>query len=110
MNLVVCERCGAGAVYHVAPQVTWPWSWPTGGCRDCRVGSPLLLLLDRVLMDIDEVLAQVLWGPESSSAVGAGMVVNRRLVHGGDVLLQVIKVTDHLVADWTRARNLPRGY
>lgn len=65
-----------------------------------------LLLLDWVLMHVDEVLAQVLGGSEGCATMGAGVVVRRRLMHGGDVFLQVIKVTDELGAEWARLRDL----
>lgn len=51
-------------------------------------------------MHVDKVLAQVLWRSEGGTTVGAGVVVCWRLVHGGDVFLQVIKVTDELGAEW----------
>ena len=40
--------------------------------------------------------------------MAARMIISRRLVHGSDVFLQVIKVGDEFGTVWTLSRDLAR--
>ena len=59
-------------------------------------------------MNVDEMLAQILRRSERSTAVATRMIIGRRLVHGSDVFLQVIKVGDEFGTVWTLSRDLAR--
>lgn len=56
-------------------------------------------------MHIDEMFAEILWRAESSVAVTAGLVDCGVLVHGGNVLLQVVEITDDFVTMRTTLWN-----
>lgn len=55
------------------------------------------------------MFAQVFWCSEDSGAMVASLVHCGTQVHGGDVFLQVVEVTDHFCAVWATLRNFSRA-